>query len=161
MIGIFFPNSRAIRPTFRINCPDGSHVAQMGSHFAQNTTTKPCSLLSIHKPLFGICTYTKHPPTLPQNTPFPDLILKVGKMHSLGKMDPIWAKLFKKWAKKFIHPNNRQIDLCAESCNLTDLWQCPCYCPFEEFKFEVALPDRDHLTRFSVSSVCLSCFLLF
>ena len=36
MIGFFFPNSRALLPTFRTTCPDGSH-------FAQNTTTNPCS----------------------------------------------------------------------------------------------------------------------
>ena len=46
--GIFLPNSRALLPTFRANCPDGSHFAQMGSDFAQKTTTNPCSLLSRH-----------------------------------------------------------------------------------------------------------------
>ena len=51
--------------------------------------------------------------------------------------------------------NSRQIDLCAESCNLMDLRQRPCYCTFAEFKFEAFLPDRDHLTRFSVSHICL------
>ena len=36
------------------------------------------------------------PPAPPQNTPFPGLILKVGKMnYRLGKMDPIWAKCLK------------------------------------------------------------------
>ena len=50
-----------------------------------------------------------------------------------------------------LFPNSSLIELCAESCNLTDLRQRPCYCPFAEFKFEAALPDRDHLTRFSVS----------
>ena len=36
------------------------------------------------------------PPTLHQNTPFPGLILKVGKRnYCLGKMDPIWAKCLK------------------------------------------------------------------
>ena len=47
MIEFFLPNSRALLPTFRTNCPDGSHFAQMGSNFAQNTTTNPCSLLSV------------------------------------------------------------------------------------------------------------------
>ena len=61
MIVLFLPNSRALLPTFRTNCPNGSHFAQMGSDFAQNTTTSPCSLLSCHKPLSEICTYTKHP----------------------------------------------------------------------------------------------------
>ena len=51
------------------------------------------------------------PPAPPQNTPFPGLILKVGKMnYRLGKMDPIWAKCLKtgqnfsrSGQKKFIH----------------------------------------------------------
>ena len=48
IIEFFLPNSRAILPTFHTNCPDGSHFAQMGSDFAQKTTTNPCSLLSRH-----------------------------------------------------------------------------------------------------------------
>ena len=80
------PNSRALLPTFRTDCPDGSHFAQMGSHFAQtgshfaqtgshfaqmgsrfaqNTTVNPCSLLSRHTPLTGICTCTQHPQAHP------------------------------------------------------------------------------------------------
>ena len=68
MIDFFFklPNSRALLQTFRTNCPDGSHFAQLGSHFAQNTTTNLCSLLSRHEPLSGICTYTKHSQTNPK-----------------------------------------------------------------------------------------------
>ena len=109
MIKFFLPNSRALLPTFRTNCPDGSHFAQMGSHFAQNTTSNPCSLLSCHKPLSGICTYTKHPQPTPKHPlSWPDF---VGKMnYRLGKMDPIWAKCLKSGQnfsrsgqKKFIH----------------------------------------------------------
>ena len=55
MIDFFFPNSRALLPTFLTNCANWSHFSQMGSHLAQNTTTNPCSLLSHHKPLFWIC----------------------------------------------------------------------------------------------------------
>ena len=84
MINFLFPNSRALLPTFRTNCPDGSHFFQIGTHFAQNTTTNPCSLLSSHTLLLGICTYTKKAP--PQNTPFSGLILKV------GKWTIVWAK---------------------------------------------------------------------
>ena len=62
----FFPNSRALLPTFCTYCPDESHFAQMGSHFAQNTTPNSCSLLSSHTPLSGICTYTKHLQTQPK-----------------------------------------------------------------------------------------------
>ena len=61
MIDFVFPDSRAFLPFFLYKFPHASHFAQMGSHFAQNTTTNPCSLLSRHKPLSGICTYTKHP----------------------------------------------------------------------------------------------------
>ena len=35
-------------------------------------------------------------PTLPKNTPFPGLNVKVGKVnYSLGEMDPNWAKCLK------------------------------------------------------------------
>ena len=55
----FFPhNSRALLPTFRINCPDGVAFSPMRSHFAQNTIPNPCSLLGSHTPLSGICMYT-------------------------------------------------------------------------------------------------------
>ena len=39
-------------PIFHTNCPDGSHFAQTGSHFAQNTTPNPYSLLSSHTHLW-------------------------------------------------------------------------------------------------------------
>ena len=66
------------------------------SHFALNNITNPCSLLSRNRPLLGICTYINSP----QNTPFPDLTLKVGNMkYSLGKMDPNWAKCLKSGQK--------------------------------------------------------------
>ena len=86
----FFPPT--LEPfCFRTNCPDGSHFAQMGSHFAQNTTPNPCPLLSRHRLLSVICTH-KTPPTPPKNTPFPGLNLKVGKLnYSLGNLDPNWA----------------------------------------------------------------------
>ena len=61
MIQFTFPNSRAPLPTFGTNCTDGPHFAQMGSHFAENTTPNPCSLLSRHTPLSGMCTHTKYP----------------------------------------------------------------------------------------------------
>ena len=99
MIEFFLPNSRARLPTFSTICPDGSYCAQMGSHFAQNTTTNPCSFLSSHKPLSEICMNKKHPqphPAPPKNTSFLGLILKVGKMNNcLRKVDPIWAKCLK------------------------------------------------------------------
>ena len=59
---IFFPNSRELLLIF-------VQIAQMGSHFAQITTPDPCSLLSPHTTLSGICTYPKHPQPHPK-TPF-------------------------------------------------------------------------------------------
>ena len=47
-------------------------------------------------------------------------------------------------------PKTKQINIDAEACNLTDHRQRPSYCRCSEFKFEASLPDRDHLTRFSV-----------
>ena len=70
MIDFFLPNSRALLPTFHTNCPDGSYFAQMGSYFAQNTTTNPCSLLCRHTPFSRICTYSKHPKPHPKTTLF-------------------------------------------------------------------------------------------
>ena len=93
---IEFPthSSRALLPTFRTNCPHGSHFAQMGFHFAQNTTPIPCSLLSRHTALSGICTYTKHPQPHPKI--LPGLNLKMGKMnYSLGNLDPNCAMFLK------------------------------------------------------------------
>ena len=82
----FSTNSWALLPTFRTNFPGGSHFAQMGSHFAQNTTPNPCSTP------FGDLYEQKTLPTRPQNTPFPGLNLKVGEMnYCLDNLDPNWA----------------------------------------------------------------------
>ena len=64
-------------------------------------------------PFWDMYIQKKTPQTPPQNTPFPGLILKVGKMiYCVGKMNPMahlgemlemfekWVKLFYKWAKK-------------------------------------------------------------
>ena len=66
------PNSRALLPTFHTNCPYGSHFAHVGFHFAQpeNTTPNPCSLLSSHTHLLGVCTYTEHPKAHPKTPLF-------------------------------------------------------------------------------------------
>ena len=66
MIEFFVPTL----PTFCTNCQDGSHFTQMGSHFAQNTTSSPCSLPSRYKPLLGICTNIKHPQLHPKTPLF-------------------------------------------------------------------------------------------
>ena len=86
-IEFFFPNSRALCLLFL-------QIAQMGlilprrGHFAQKTTSNPCSLLSSHTPLSGIRTYTKHSNPTPKHL-FPGLILKVGKLTT------VWAKRLK------------------------------------------------------------------
>ena len=75
-------------PTFHTNCPDDFHFALMGSHFAQNTITSPCSLpwLSSHKPLSGICTYTKHA------QPHPKTPLFLAWTWKWVKWTTVWAK---------------------------------------------------------------------
>ena len=89
---------------------------------------------------FGDMYEHETPPAPPQNTPFPGLILKVGKMnYCLGKMDPIWAKCLKSGQnfsrsgqKKFIHaqePKSRRHSLshsqpftspCSKEVSLTN-----------------------------------------
>ena len=118
MIEFFPPNSRALWPIFRTNCPNGSHFAQMGPHFAQNTNPKPCSLLSRHTPLSGICTDT-NTPKFTSKHPFSWPELESGPMnYHLGQMDPTWAKCLKNGQnfsrsrqKKNIHPPNQPIIL--------------------------------------------------
>ena len=110
MIEFFSPNSRAILPTFPTRYPDGSHFAQMGPHFDQNTTTNPLGLFftQLSQSPFGDMYAHKTPPNTPKTPHFPGLNLKVGKMnYCLGKMDPHWAKCMKSgqnfsrsWQKK-------------------------------------------------------------
>ena len=83
-------------------CPLFVQIAQMSLILPRRGLILPRKppatpvLYSASKPLLGICTYTKHPKTPPQNTPFPCLKLKVGKTnYCLGKMDPNWAKILK------------------------------------------------------------------
>ena len=84
MIELFFPNHRALLPTFHTNCPYGSHFAHIGSHLAQNTTPNPCSFLSIHNPFLGYVSTQNTPNPTPEN-PFswPEL-----RNYSLGNLDP-------------------------------------------------------------------------
>ena len=99
MIEFSFPNSRALLPTLPTNCPSGSHFAQMGSHFAQITAPNPCSLLSHllshHTPFWDMYVH-KTSTSPPENTPFPGLNLKIGKInYRLGNLDPNRAKCLK------------------------------------------------------------------
>ena len=50
----------------RFHLSTASHFAQMGPHFARNTTPNPFALLSRHTHLSGICRYTKHPQAHPK-----------------------------------------------------------------------------------------------
>ena len=79
-------------------CPDGlSFCPEYHPQFLFFTQLShtPCLDMYVHK-------IHQSPP---QNTPFPGLNLKVGKLQSgqfgplLGKMFEKWAKLFQKWAK--------------------------------------------------------------
>ena len=93
IIVFFLPNSRALLPTFHTNCPDGSHFAQKGAGFCPEKHHQPLFFTRLSLNPFGDMYEHGTPPAPPQNTPFPGLILKVGKMnYCLGKMDPIWAK---------------------------------------------------------------------
>ena len=73
-----------------------SHFAQMGFHFAQNTTPNPCSLLCLCRSLSGICTYTKHLQPI-QKHPFawPDFESVQNELKS-GQSGPQLGKMFEK-----------------------------------------------------------------
>ena len=83
-LNLFFPTLEHFCPLF-IQIPDGSHFAQMGFHFVQNTTPNPCSLLRRHTPLSGICIYTQYPQPHPKAPFFLDWTWK-------------WAKWTDVWA---------------------------------------------------------------
>ena len=86
------PNSRAILPTFRTNCPDGVSFCPDGVSFCPEYHQQPLFFTQLSQTPLGEMYVHKTPPTAPQNTPFPGLILRVGKTnYCLGKMDPIWA----------------------------------------------------------------------
>ena len=59
-------------------------------------TWQPLFLTHPSQTPFGDTYIHKTPPIPPQNTPFPGLKLRLGKMnYCLGKMDPNWAKYLK------------------------------------------------------------------
>ena len=98
MIRFFCPILEHICPLY---CLDGSHFAQMGSYFAQSTTTNPCSLLSCTKTLSWICTNTNTPSPAPKH-PFswPDFESGQNELLS-GQIGPYLGKMFEKWTKLF------------------------------------------------------------
>ena len=82
------PNSRALLPTFPRNCPDGSQFCPDGVSFCLEY--HPQSLL------FTQQSHPKTPPSPTQDTPFPGLNLKVGKMKfSLGNWTPSGRHVWK------------------------------------------------------------------
>ena len=107
MIEIFLPNSRAILPTFHTNCPEGSHFDQTGlilprwvSFCPQHHPQPMFFTQQSHTPVLDMYLH-KTPQNPPQNTCFPGLNLKVGKMnYHLGNLDPT-GKFFEKWTKLF------------------------------------------------------------
>ena len=101
MIELFFS------PILEHFCPFLVKIAQMGlilprwgdigDLFCPNPHPQPLSLtLQSHTP-FGDMYVHRTPKSPPQNTPFPSLNLKVGKMnYHLGNLDPNWAKCLKR-----------------------------------------------------------------
>ena len=110
-------NSIILWPTFRTvahfsyKLPRWAHFTQMGSHSALNTTTNPCSLLSCHKLLSGLCKYTKYPqPTLKHHISWPELESEQNELRS-GQNGPQLGKMLEKWAKLYpydaLKPQNK------------------------------------------------------
>ena len=97
-------------------CPIFVQIAQMVLILPRIPPPTPVlSLVSRHTPLSGICTNTKHPQNPSQNTPFPGLNSKVGKLsYSPGKLFPNWAICLKSGQnfsnKKLIHHVYRDAD---------------------------------------------------
>ena len=86
----FFSNSRALF----------IQIAQMGSHFAQNTTTNPCSLLSRHKTLSGT---PNHPFSWPEPERGQNELPSVQNALQLGKMFESGQDFSRSGRNKFIH----------------------------------------------------------
>ena len=93
MIELPPPNCRALLPTFRTNCPDGSFCPD-GVSFCPENHHQSLFFTQPSQTPFGAMYVYKTPPSPPQYTPFPGLNSKVGKMnYSLGKMDPNCANV--------------------------------------------------------------------
>ena len=97
----FFP------PILEHFCPLFIHIAQMDLILPKQVLIMPRIPLSTPV-LYSLVTHPfwgyKTPPTPPQNSTFPRLNLKVGKInHSLGNLDsgPQMGKMFEKWTKLF------------------------------------------------------------
>ena len=95
MIEFFPPNARALLPTFRTNCqmPVGLILPRWGLILPRIPPQTPILYSAVTHPFRRLCVH-KTPPSPPQNTPFPGLNLKVGKMnYRLGNLDPNWENV--------------------------------------------------------------------
>ena len=71
MMDFFWPNSRALLPTFRKNCPDGVSFCPDWVSFCPDFHPQPLFFTPpSHTPFGDMYVYKPHPPTPPQNTPF-------------------------------------------------------------------------------------------
>ena len=110
MIDFVLPNSRARLPTFRTNCPDRSHFAQMGSYLAQNTTTNPCSLLPAVTNPFRGHVHTQNTPKPTPKHPFSWPELEGGEnVQQSGQNGPQLGKINLKSGQKFLEVGNKFI----------------------------------------------------
>ena len=107
-----FTNSRALLPTIHTNCPDWSHFAQnltRGVSFCPEYHTQSLFFTQPAHTPFGDIDLHKTPQSPPQNTPFPVLNLKVGKMGDLDPSHPTRQNVWKvenfssSGQKKIIH----------------------------------------------------------
>ena len=112
MIELFLPNSRALLPTFRTNCPDGSHFAQTGSHFSQipPPTSVPYSALT--RPFVGYVRTQSTPNPTPKHSFFLAWTGKWAKWTTIwAKWDPNWAICLKSGQKTFLVAGKKRYHL--------------------------------------------------
>ena len=103
MIEFVFLNYRVFYPTFRINCPEGSHLPRWGLILPRKPAPTPVLYSAVTNPFRAqIRGYVRTQDT-PNPTPrhpfsWPDF--ESGQMNCcLGKMDPNWAKCLKSGQK--------------------------------------------------------------
>ena len=101
MIEFFFPNSRALLPTFHTSCPYGSHFAHMGSHLPRIPPQTPILYSAITKPFGGHVSTQKNPNPAPKHPFFWLEVESVQNELQSGQNGPQLGKMFEKWAKLF------------------------------------------------------------
>ena len=108
MIEFFFPNSSAFCPLFVPIAQMGLILPRWGLTLPRTPPSTFILYSAVTNPFWGY-EQTQKPPTTPQNTPFPGLNLKMGKMnYLLGKVDPNWAKCLKN-GKNFSRSGQKKI----------------------------------------------------